>query len=233
MTSAENQDRSAYLEANFPRQMRRKWHAPGRFTDEACRYLARPIRVDLALAGARYAVVDAFESSGNPLQEIVRFRFRLSEDPQERPSPHWGRLDEPLKGTTAPAFYFYFISSQSLSDNIADFQLFVADQLDDRLVHSRQLEDGRQAVQRVTVSFSILVVLAIVGMAISITQIINKSFDLDLVAVIVNGAIFAFGGASAFLLGRLRSLLKGGAEPSPMTVNRAGDPEKTATPERN
>jgi hypothetical protein len=88
--------------------------------------------------GLRYVVVDAIESNGNPLRELIRFRFQLGADPYHNPyqykPPRWGGLDEPLKGSTEAVYYFYFSSDSSLDENVEDFRTFIAEHLDDELV---------------------------------------------------------------------------------------------------
>lgn len=130
----ERSERADYLDKTFPPPISREWHAPGRFTEQACEYLARPIPIELVQTGTRYVGVDAMEPNGNPIREVVSFRFRLLADPYRHEPPHWGGLDEPLKGPTEAVYYFHFSSDSSLDENVEDFRTFIAEHLEDELV---------------------------------------------------------------------------------------------------
>jgi len=126
MENSKHLERLAYLETHYPKPSVEQGHAPGRFTERACEYLGRPIPLEPSRPGARYVVVDALEPNGNPLREVVRFRFRLADDLYGCEPPRLGGLDEPIRGVT-PMYDFHFDSERSLDENIEDFATFVSE----------------------------------------------------------------------------------------------------------
>jgi hypothetical protein len=130
----ESSERADYLKKTFPAPISPEYDAPGGFTEQACEYLAQPIAIELAQSGTLYVLVDAMEPNGNPLREMVRFRFRLAADRSRYEGPRLGGLDEPLKGSTEAVYYFHFSSACSLDENIEEMRTFIAEHLEDELV---------------------------------------------------------------------------------------------------
>lgn len=134
MGTPESEDREKYLDRTFPPPVSWESDAPGPFTDYACQYLSRPIRIDLVRIGKRYVLVDAIELYGNPLREEVRFRFRFETDPSGYEPPRClGGLNTPVRGSTKALYYFDFSSDSTLDENVAEFRRFLAQHLEDEL----------------------------------------------------------------------------------------------------
>jgi hypothetical protein len=129
MDGAERSKRIEYLDRMFPPALSWEGHAPGPFTERAVEYLARPIPIDLSRTGRRYIIVDAIESNGNPIREVVRFRFRLQSDSNRWKPPSLGGLDDPISGHTEVVYYFHFQSDSSLRENEEDLLAFIYEHL--------------------------------------------------------------------------------------------------------
>ena len=200
MESSERSERANYLDKTFPSptpSILREWHAPGRFTERACEYLARPIPVELVRTGMRYVVVDAIEPNNSPLREMVRFRFRLAADPYRYEPPRWGGLDEPLKGTTQGVYYFHFSSNSSFDENIEEFRTFIAEHLEDELIPAAPpVGSGaeRSKARRDWVPLAVLSIGFFGLVAVTIVAVVQHAIELAIALAFVVITIIGLSG---------------------------------------
>ncbi len=191
MATSKRQERRDYLERHFPKSSAEQGHAPGRFTERVCEYLSRPIPLEPSRPGARYVVVDALESNGNPLREIVRFRFRLADDPDESESPRYGGLDEPIMGSAA-MYYFFFDSASSLEENIEEFSIFLSE-------HSRGTATTATASGRLKIVgmdawqvwavLTVLVVGVLGSTALIIQAVLRHAIGLSMAIAVISASL--------------------------------------------
>ena len=204
MGTSPESDRANYLEKWFPGTLSQELHTPGRFTEHILEALmtANPIQVALRRAGIRFVAIDALELGGTPTHEEVRLRFRLVADPQDVPNPEdlrWGGLDEPIKGSLEPVYYYSLAADIGPEQALNELQTFIAEHLADDLVLSSPVtsHSAQSGIRtRLAVWWAALMVfyLGILGLIVlALTEaILHRAYELALglgsVALIGGGA---------------------------------------------
>jgi hypothetical protein len=140
-------------------------HAPGRFTEMVCDYLARGEPVQLPSGRTEYLVIVALQTGDNPFEEEVGVQFRLEETkPSSDQPPQWNVVVEPLEFRydipsigkpqevlgKAGEHFFTFSSALPLAENIAAFHKYIKEQLSAKnaSVQSAPPAAGQPAVGR-------------------------------------------------------------------------------------
>jgi len=203
-SSKSEPDRAEYLAKWFPSPISRELHAPGRFTEHILEALmtANPMQVALRRAGTRFVAIDALELGGTPLHEEIHLRFRLVTNPKDVPNPEdlrWGGLDEPIKGSLEPVYYYSLAADIGPEQALDELQTFIADHLADELVLSSTVRvHGAQSGlwTRLAVWWAALAVFCagILGLiALALTEVIlHKAYELALglvSAALIGGGI--------------------------------------------